>query len=491
LALRARARLRPALFLFIKLLFLQFGGQMSSQNTKRSCILVYNPISNHGHLDSWNAIFIALLLEKGWRVLALTPNVTALTSRLVGKHRSNSALQILDWNAHTKNLGLKASLRPIWWRWVAFGDMYLYRRKPIPDAPFLLRLRGLFFQAVIPFLFRATHYLYRNYIRGKLPVAVAAGSSDGECDLANPVEMVRRVGAALGRAKWQPALCFNMYMDLYRTKPEPWRQFETINTLPWVGIRFVPPNTPQEAWYSVPSLRGMCFLDENVCRAYQNALPDKHFEYLPDVTETALPPTSTALVQKIRRQANGRKVVFLGGSIGGQKNLARWYDLIALADPAAWFFVQVGEIHRDTLTADDIIALDRVREAPPANLLMHTDYLPDERAFNEIIAASDLIFAVYRNFPFSSNMPNKAAHFRKPILVSDRFLMGERVTHYGIGRAVAEDDAAAMLETLAAMVRDCFREESFARYCGDFSPDSLAERLDGFLIDCLEEQAVS
>jgi hypothetical protein len=464
---------------------------MSSQNSKRSCILIYNPISNHGHLDSWNAIFIALLLDKGWRVLALTPNVTALTSRLPDKHRSNSTLQILDWNARTKTLDLKAYLRPIWWRWVTFGDMYLYGRpgsEPRPDAPFLLRLRSRFFQAVIPFLFRATHYLYRHYIRNKSPVANTPGSNDGECNLANPVEMVRRVGTALSRAKWQPALCLNMYMDLYRTKPEPWRQFEAINTLPWVGIRFVPPNTPQEAWYGVSSFRGMCFLDENVCRAYRNALPNKHFEYLPDVTETAQPPTSTALVQKIRRQANGRKVVFMGGSIGGQKNLARWYDLIALADPATWFFVQVGEIHRDTLTTDDIIALDRVRQAPPANLLMYTDYLRDERAFNAIIAASDLIFAVYRNFPFSSNMPNKAAHFRKPILVSNRFLMSERVTRYGIGRAVAEDDAAAMLETLTAMGRECFREENFAHYCADFSPHSLAERLDGFLIHCLKDR---
>ena len=464
---------------------------MSSQNTKRSCVLIYNPISNHGHLDSWNAIFIALLLEKGWRVLALTPNVTALTSRLLDKHRSNSPLQILEWNTRTKNLDLKAYLRPIWWRWVAFGDMYLYRRpgsEPKPHAPFLVRLRSRFLQAVIPFLFRVTHYLYRHYIRGTLP---AANGSDDEDNLANPLEMVQRVHAALNRAKWQPTLCLNMYMDLYRTRPEPWRQFETINTLPWVGIRFVPPNTPQEAWYGVSSFRGMCFLDENVCRAYRNALPDKHFEYLPDVTDTALPPTSTALVQKIRRQANGRKVVFLGGSIGGQKNLARWYDLIALADPATWFFVQVGEIHRDTLSADDIVALDRVEQAPPANLLMFTEYLPDERAFNAVIAASDVIFAVYRNFPFSSNMPNKAAHFRKPILVSDRFLMGERVTRYGIGRAVAEDDAGAMLETLAAMRRERFREANFARYCADFSPASLADKLDGFLIDCLEEQVVS
>lgn len=48
----------------------------------RSCVLIYNPISGHGHLDSWNAIFVSLLLDRGWKVLALTPDAQALVSKL-------------------------------------------------------------------------------------------------------------------------------------------------------------------------------------------------------------------------------------------------------------------------------------------------------------------------------------------------------------------------------------------------------------------------
>ena len=37
-------------------------------NSGRPCILVYNPLAGHGHLDSWNALFVSLLLAGGYRV---------------------------------------------------------------------------------------------------------------------------------------------------------------------------------------------------------------------------------------------------------------------------------------------------------------------------------------------------------------------------------------------------------------------------------------
>jgi hypothetical protein len=273
-------------------------------------------------------------------------------------------------------------------------------------------------------------------------------------------------------------------MDTYKTAPSSWSGFAEVNRLPWAGIRFVPPATPQEAWYHSPQWRGMCLLDEGLCRVYANALPGKTFGYLSDVTETALPNAPGDLVQAIHRRARGRSVVFLGGSIGGQKNLARWFELIGLADAGKWFFVQVGEIHRGTLTAEDATALDRVLDAPPENLLLHTEYLPDERAFNDVIRACDVIFAVYRDFRISSNMLGKAAHFRKPILVSNRYLLGERVASYGIGRGVDEDSADSILHGLSSLAADPVPTEAFARYCADFSLPALAGQLENFLQNC-------
>lgn len=39
----------------------------------------------------------------------------------------------------------------------------------------------------------------------------------------------------------------------------------------------------------------------------------------------------------------------------------------------------------------------------------------------------------------------KAARFRKPIVVSDRYLMGERVKYYGLGFLANEQDPSSIL----------------------------------------------
>jgi glycosyltransferase involved in cell wall biosynthesis len=471
---------------------------MSSRTEHDRCVLVYNPVSGHGHLDSWNAILIALLLQKGWRVLALTPDMQALKSRLVYRGIANSpGLQILNWNAAAKNpFNPKERLRHLCRRCADFGHMHLHRlpgSEVRPGASRAKALRVRVLQATVPFLFLAAHYVYRHYIRRSQPAPKVADGNVGEeetqGDLASPMEMALRVQAALRRAKWRPTICLNMYMDLFRTKFAAWRQFEATNQCPWVGIRFVPPETPTEGWYDVQSFRGMLFLDENLCNTYRTALPYKRFEYLPDVTDPSLPDTPGKLVEIIRHRAKGRNVVFLGGSIGGQKNLLRWYELISLADPNEWFFVQVGEIHRSTLTADDIVALDFVLASPPENLLVHVGYLPDDRAFNEVITACDVIFAVYRDFRISSNMLNKAAHFRKPIVVSECFLMGERVRHYGIGKTVAEGSARAMYDALLALVASPIPDTNFAAYSADLSLSACANKLDGFLTGCLSSRS--
>jgi len=107
----------------------------------------------------------------------------------------------------------------------------------------------------------------------------------------------------------------------------------------------------------------------------------------------------------------------MGGSIGKQKNLARWYDLIDLCDQSQWFFIQIGRINKNNLTLEDEIALKKVLEHPPENLFIYPDYVKDERVFNEIISISDVIFAVYRDFARSSNMLSKSAYFENQYLL--------------------------------------------------------------------------
>lgn len=405
--------------------------------TKAPAILIYNPISGHGHLDSWNALFISLLLKAGWRVSAATPDPAELVARLRLKGQADCAqLQVLPWQVSPRTLSER-----IWGR-----------------------------------------------LRRLLNPLFGPPSADSRHDpqFLNPDDFAKRLRALLKQCKWRPAMAFNMYMDMYPTVRESWQLFEAPNLLPWAGIRFVPTAQACEGYYALPSLAGMCFLDERVRDHYRQAFPQKHFAYLPDITESKLPSEPTELSIEIKRRARGRKMVFLGGTLGGTKNLGNWYRLIAQMNPERWYFVQIGELFENTLNEDDARELATIKQQSPENLFIKLSYLPDEAHFNEIIQASDVIFAVYRDFAISSNMPGKAAAFDKPILVASGHLMGQRVVQYDIGMAVGQDDIPAMQAALHELVKpSAARRERFEAYRTDFSIDALGQHFIQFLTECI------
>ncbi len=419
------------------------------------CVMIYNPLSGHGHLDSWNALFVAFLLERGWRVVSLSPGAVDLRLRLAQKELlSHPHLYIAKWDHPQRS----------------FGERVRGRIKRTTES-FVKNISGLW---------QKSSSAERAY-----DVTNNEAASDPEAGYLIPMEFAQRVRSVSKEAPWHPDFVFNMYMDLYRTDTASWHLFEKIQKINWAGIRFVPTalndTAPKEAYYDLRSLRGMCFLDEEVCVPYRQQRPQQSFGYLPDITETALPETPSRLVAEIQALARGRLIVFMGGTIGSNKNLDRWAQVIKLANPKKWFFVQIGEVHVNNLTAEDRIAFEELQNNPKEHFFMLTEYLPDERVFNEVIAASDILFAVYRNFTISSNMPGKAAAFNKPILVASGHLMGRRVEEYSIGRSVSEERPDLMLEQLDRLVDLPPSLESFAAYRHDFSHAALCDNFFEFL----------
>ena len=415
----------------------------------KGTILLYNPISGHGHLDSWNALFVEFLLEAGYRVASLSPGAAELQSRLLRKQLAQHVnLQILEWRTPKRGLVERIRAR-------------------------LVRL----FKQTAP--------------KRAVDTAEAEKLKRFEASYLQPQEFAERVADATKQLGHKPKFVFNMYMDLYRDDVIGWRPFSESQRIAWAGIRFVPSCVPPtEAYYHLSSLKGMCFLDEQIRQDYSAALPQKCFEYLPDVTDVSVPTKPSAFATDIKRRAAGRKIVFLGGTISSNKNLSEWFKLIALANPAEWFFVQLGEVHENNLSPEDSAAYHHALQSKPEHLLIHAAYLPDERLFNEVIALSDVLFAVYRKFSISSNMPGKAAAFEKPILVADGYLMASRVNKYQLGLAVQEDDADQMLRALKHLVqpqaqRVVARPEHFAAYRQDFSHAALKVKFFGFLEQAL------
>jgi hypothetical protein len=317
----------------------------------------------------------------------------------------------------------------------------------------------------------------------------------------DPQTFKQEIETALHSSAKKVDLVFNLFVDGYLQRSDAWKEIQFRNRdgaalVPWVGLCITPEALSQAYddtripdYYSVEQYCGTCFLDENVLQTYQYHFPAKTFTFLPDITETTLPNTQEAMVTEILRNAAGRKIVFMGGSIGKQKNLVQWIDLILNADPTQWYFVQVGRINHNNLSPDDQRALAKLETHSSENLYVHADYLPDEALFNAIIAASDVIFAVYRDFYRSSNMLSKAAYFEKPLLVSDNCLMGDRVSKYGIGLALPFDQSERIRAGLTAVLGIDNLASKFAAYRQDFSVNIFCKRLDEFARSCLDHKS--
>ena len=162
----------------------------------------------------------------------------------------------------------------------------------------------------------------------------------------------------------------------------------------------------------------------------------------PDLTAEETGGEPAPLATKIRRFASGAPIVTALGNLQHTKGVT---TLARLAlDPASsdLCFAFVGQVEWTTFKPEDRVLISSLMDRCP-NAYTHFAHIPDEPSFNGVIQASDVIFAAYLDFPNSSGILTKAAVFRKPIIVSDGYLMAERTRNYRLGEIVPEGDVEA------------------------------------------------
>ncbi len=454
---------------------------------------MYNPISNEGHLDSWHVLFAVLLLKGGYGVIAITSDPLGLEAKLTSKgYPPNETLRIVGTqdqdqaaSVMNKRSRLIQTLRQAWLNWNTYCDEAQYQQhwhlNQAQKRP-LVYLGYRFKYSILKRFGQLMRQLHGFYKKKKQHQQSSVNAVNFYL---RPEDFLQQVNVVLDQYPGQVQALLNMYIDAYSPAEESWQSFRFKEGTPWGALCITPTVRPKQGYYKALDYKGTLLLDERLTACYRTELPQYIFEYLPDVTDTALPVESGHLARELRVLAGSRQIVFMGGSIGKQKNLSRWFELIAVADPQQWFFVQIGRINKNNLTSEDEAALRQVLASPPENLYIQPTYLADERTFNEIISISDVIFAVYRDFGRSSNMLSKAAYFEKPILVAKQCLMGDRVDQYRIGYAVPQDDTLAMHQALCDLSNIEHLEAHFMSYRSDFSEEIMQQKLVAFLQQCI------
>ena len=262
---------------------------------------------------------------------------------------------------------------------------------------------------------------------------------------------------------------------------EHFRKVEKGFGFPWSGLylharSFRMPGSPMpytgvipcpEKIFSSELTRSAAVLDEGALAPMGDIAGGKPIVLMPDFTDEDLPADGddgAGLANKIMSFAQGRPVVCLLGHLQRTKGLSDFTMAAQNEHMNGVVFFLGGELNWTEIDSDEIKKLKRAW-ANSDNIITHFTDLADAQ-INAVISASDVVYAAYKDFPNSSNILTKAAVLKKPVIVSDGYVMAERVRKYGLGEVVTEGDAEDIAKTLKRMLVEGYSEnlESHARW---------------------------
>lgn len=424
-------------------------------NEDKGLILLYSPLSKSGHLDSWLELVIQSLVDSGYSVSYLAENKINTSS--IGLDKVNF-IPFRKIDKRTSSIS-----KFLLFEWCALGRKYELKLPgylPSNQSGVLKKIQKYIFRKLVPTLYKLTLFF---------PLIKKASSIDLNFD-----QFISRVNASEKLLLKKPSLVINLYLDFYSNSFDLWKYPLKKIRWPWAGIRFTPDLNEDSDFLSLESFKGQWILDETLITDFQIKWPNKKIEFLPDFADNRLPAMKISkIVDVALNRATGRKIIFLGGSISRRKNISYWLNLMEVMNPEEWFFIMIGRVYWGDLPREDVQKL-RLAEVEKENFYMVDAYINDEAELNEFISISNLIFAVYKEFPFSSNMLSKAAEFEKPIVTSQNHLMGRLVEKYKIGLTVSEEnylDAVRKIEKL----EDC--EFKYKDFSAKYSRENFQQAL--------------
>src|SRR5206468_1653958 len=149
----------------------------------------------------------------------------------------------------------------------------------------------------------------------------------------------------------------------------------------------------------------------------------------------------------IKENANGRIVV---GMIGCEKHKGTltMMRMARYADPSKYYFAFLGILPQQTYSKNEWLEVEDFIASAKENCYFYFHPIPEGAAYNAVFSAIDIPFLVYEHFISSSNRLTKAAIFKKLVLASDNFCVGDDVRKYELGATIRPDDYNAALSGL-------------------------------------------
>jgi len=231
---------------------------------------------------------------------------------------------------------------------------------------------------------------------------------------------------------------------------------------PWSGLWVHPDPRPSarremrtvlKGLSRLNQFRGFWSLDETLPGWIDDVHTGSWLGRFPDVTREELLETEGILEREIRRFGDDGPVVLLAGELSARKGI---HELLAAARQAGESgsclrFVVAGPLDEASCDREAPLLRSLLGEAP-SNVRFFPGWIPDGHEFNAAVRGASVIWAAYRDFPFSSNLLTKAAMVRRPIVVNRNGLMADRVRTHGLGEVIVPSDSGGTVRVLEKLV---------------------------------------
>lgn len=232
----------------------------------------------------------------------------------------------------------------------------------------------------------------------------------------------------------------------------------------WSGLYFHPWHlrTHKKSLKAVPSIsdidivltskncQAVTIHDEGILQSFQKRLLNKKVILFPEIADGTSPNPQLAVVQKIKSAAKGRTIIGMIG-LAPYKGLLTLIQIAKKINPQEFFLVFAGkwsEKPNQGYTIKQHQEASNFFNELPEHCFKYLQFINEGADFNALFCSIDIPFLVYNNFASSSNNLTKAAIFKKLVIASKGFCIGDDVENYNLGITVNQGNVDQCIKAI-------------------------------------------
>ena len=234
--------------------------------------------------------------------------------------------------------------------------------------------------------------------------------------------------------------------------------------------------------------QGVAVLDERRVDQASRLTGGKPVVSLPDFVEE-VSVVRSPLCDRIAALANGRPIVLMLGQLNPRKGIPHFGKIALHPQMKDHFFVLAGRYEASRFSQDDRVFLEE-KVSVAENVYFHPFAIQSDSEYRSILKCASVSYALFPDFPHSSNTLSLAATLSIPVLVSGESLLGERVREFSLGECVSDgvEDAVEAVRrmTMSGKGENSSYELGMRRFAETVREENFMRKLESFLVKSLE-----